>query len=435
MMRLLLPILFLFSQLFYVQFVYAQTTVVEQQICQQINKQKSAQLALLEKLVNINSGTDNIAGVRNVGAIVQRELNRLGFKTRWAAEPAEMHRAPTLIAERHGKQGKPILLIGHLDTVFSANSPFQRFTLRKKIAKGPGVIDDKGGLVVILSALKALQAVHALDNTSITIVLTGDEEDSGKPTTISRQPLRDAARGCAVALDFEPSISLNTGTIARRGIMNWTITAQGNESHSATIFQKDVGDGAIFELARILTTMRLQLKDQQYLAFNPGMIIGGTQVDFDAKTAHGSVFGKQNVVAKAALAKGDLRFIDAKQAELASAVISQIVAQHLPGTRATVQFEPAIPAMPPTDNNRQLLRQYSAVSEDLGYGAVKALPPGLRGAGDVSHVASIVPANLAGLGPVGYGTHSVIESIELNSLPIQTKKAALLIYRLTQEKT
>ncbi|HEX4045700.1 MAG TPA: M20/M25/M40 family metallo-hydrolase [Gammaproteobacteria bacterium] len=417
--------------LFFTLPLQAQTlSPIEQNIRLTIEQQQPAQLALLKKLVNINSGTNNIAGVKRVGDIMRTELKQLGFKTQWVYPPAGMKRAPTLIAKREGTQGKRLLLIGHLDTVYAPQSPFKQFELKDNgIAKGPGVIDDKGGLVIILFALKALHAVHALDNTTITVVLTGDEEDSGKPTTISRKPLREAANNMDIALDFEPAMTLQTVSIARRGITNWTITSQGNEAHSATIFHNTVGDGAIFELSRILTAMHKQLKGEKYLVFNPGLIVGGTQARSDRQAGQGSAFGKQNVVAKTAIAEGDLRFIDPQQEQAAQTKMINIVAQSLPGTHSTIQFEPGIPAMPPTDTNLKLAAAYSAVSVDLGYGAIKTDEPGSRGAGDISHVAGIVPANLVGLGATGSGMHSIAERIELRSLPVQTKKTAIFIYR------
>lgn len=407
-------------------------TTQEKRIQEYVIKQKQSQVALLKKLVNINSGTSNPQGVHKVGEIVRAEFNRLGFKTRWVALPANMHHAGTLIAERKGNKGKKILLIGHLDTVFPADGKFQRFVAEKNVAKGPGALDDKGGVVVILYALKALHAQHGLDGASITVVLTGDEEDSGKPTSISRKPLLDAAKNSDIALDFEGSISLTTSTIARRGITNWRIETEGKEAHSATIFQKDVGDGAIFEMARILNRIREEVLLVNGTTFNPGVITGGTKVTFDKKKSKGNAFGKQNVVAKQAVADGDFRFLTIAQQQSLKEKMTAIVSQHLPGTKAAITFEDAIPAMAPTTENLDLLKEYSAVSDDLGYGPVKPLPPEMRGAGDISHVAAIVRANLAGLGPTGFGAHSAAETVELDSLPIQTSRTAILLYRLTR---
>lgn len=405
---------------------------VENQIREMVIKQEEAQLTLLEKLVNINSGTMNPQGVQQVGELLRPYFEQLGFKTYWKEEPSSMKRAGTLIAKREGKQGKRLLLISHLDTVFSKNSTFQRFTLGKNTAKGPGVLDDKGGIVIILYALKALHAVHALDQATIIVALIGDEEDSGKPTIISRQPLREVAKECDVALDFEPAMTLNTATIARRGVSQWTITVKGNESHSATIFQKNVGAGAIFELSRILNSMRIQFQYEPNLSFNAGLIMGGTKLEFDKATAQGTVFGKENVIPKQAVAKGDFRFLTSVQKQSFETRLAKIVSHALPGTKSTLEFQAGIPAMPPTVKNMALLKSYSNASKDLGLGVIKPLSPGLRGAGDISHIADLVPANLAGLGPVGMGTHSNIESLELKSLPIQTERAAILIYRLTR---
>lgn len=406
---------------------------IEQQIRQFVSAHQQEQLSLLEKLVNINSGTSNIPGVRKVGSILASEFETLGFKLRWEEEPPSMQRAGTLIAEHPGKKGRRLLLIGHLDTVFPINSPFQQFKREANFAMGPGVVDDKGGDIVILYALKALQANNLLNDANVTVVLTGDEEDSGKPTSISRKPLKEVAKHCDIALDFEGAVTMDTATIARRGITNWVMTSQGTESHSSQIFQQGVSYGAIYELVRILDTMREQLAGEKYLSFNPGFILGGTSVDYDNKDSRGEGFGKGNVIAKAAVANGDLRFISEQQKEAAQQKIAAIINSHLTGTNAVIRFQDGIPAMSPTESNLKLLEKYSQASSQLGYGAIKPLDPVLRGAGDISFIASEVEASLAGLGPAGSGIHSEKETLDIASLGIQTERAALLIYQLTQE--
>lgn len=406
-------------------------STIEQQITKYITQKKDKQLFLLEKLVNINSGTANISGVNQVGKILQSQFDQLGFKTRLVEEPANMHRAATLIAERKGTTGKRLLLIGHLDTVFPKDSMFQKFERHKNTVTGPGVIDDKGGDIVILYALKALHSVHGLENTTITIVLTGDEEDSGKPTSISRKPLFDAARMSDVALDFEWAITPDTATVARRGITNWVLEVCGKEAHSSEIFQKSAGYGAIFEITRILNAMRTQLSEEKNLSFSPGLIFGGISISYDKANSQGTVFGKGNVIPGEAIARGDLRFLTQDQKRNAEKQILTIVKKHLSGTTASIKFQDGIPAMPPTSSNLELLEKYSRVSSDLGYGPIKSLDPGIRGAGDISHIASIVSANLAGLGALGTGAHSAKETLNIDSLPIQTQRAAILIYRLT----
>lgn len=275
---------------------------------------------------------------------------------------------------------------------------------------------------------------RALDNATITIVLTGDEEDSGKPTSISRKPLFAAAQNNDIALDFEWAITSDTATIARRGITNWVLEAQGNEAHSSEIFQKSAGYGAIFEVTRILNTMLTQLSGEKYLSFSPGLIFGGTTIDYDKNNSQGTAFGKGNVTARAAMTKGDLRFLTTDQKLDAEKRILAIVKKHLPGTTAAISFQDGIPAMPSSSNNLELLEKYSRASNDLGYGSIKPLDPGIRGAADISHIASTVSANLAGLGALGTGAHSTKETLNIDSLPIQTQRAALLIYRLTHQE-
>jgi len=428
-------IILLFSIFAYPLAKAGMLSTTEQQISHYIVKAQTEQLSLLEKLVNINSGTSHLEGVRQVGEMLKPQFEQLGFNVQWIEEPTHMHRAGTLLAQRHGSKGKKLLLIAHLDTVFPSDSPFQRFKkLNNNTATGPGIIDDKGGDVVILYALKALQATHALDDTNIIVALMGDEEDSGKPVVISRKPLMEAAKLSDIALDFEWAITQDTATIARRGITKWTLATQGKEGHSSEIFQKSLGDGAIFELCRILNTWRTQLSNEKYLSFNPGIVLGGTSVTYDKNLSQGTSCGKENVIAKTAIATGDLRFLTQTQETSAKKTMTEICAQHLPGTNATITFQAAIPSMPPTNNNLKLLQKYSAVSTDLGYGPIKPLDPEVRGAGDISHIATIVSANLAGLGPVGTGAHSTKETLIIDSLPIQTQRAALLIYRLVNEK-
>jgi len=404
----------------------------EQQIKQYLQAHQQNQIQFLKKLVEVNSGTANLQGVRQVGEMLKPVFEELGFKAHWIEEPPSLHRAGTLIAENKVQQGRKLILIAHLDTVFPVESWFQHYKQQGDQASGPGVIDDKGGIAVILYALKALQAAHELNYANITVVLTGDEEDSGKPTAISRKPLQDAARQAGVALDFEWSLAADTATIARRGIVNWQLETQGQQGHSSEIFQNSVGAGANYELVRILNDFRTQMSEEQYLSINPGLILGGTELSNDQVKGQGQAFGKGNVIASKALARGDLRFLSSEQKTQAEKQMQNILDQHLPRTQATIHFEEGIPAMPLSKANLHLLEIYSQVSQDLGYGKVKALDPGKRGAGDISHIANQVPAKLAGLGPVGTGAHSEQESLDLNSLTMQTQRAALLIYRLSR---
>ena len=156
-------------------------SATERRIAQSVDAGREASVAFLERVVNINSGTMNLAGVRETGDAFRAELDGLGFKTRWV-EGAAFGRAGHLVGERPatGAPGVRVLLIGHLDTVFEKDSPFQRFErMDGNRARGPGATDMKGGNVVMLLALRALRDAGVLDRIDVRVYLGGDEEDSG----------------------------------------------------------------------------------------------------------------------------------------------------------------------------------------------------------------------------------------------------------------
>lgn len=404
----------------------------EKNIIDYIDTHQAQALLLLEKIVNMNSGTDNVQGVYEVGALVQKEFEALGFKSEWKKPPADMQRAGTLLLTRQGSKGKRLLLIAHLDTVFAQNSPFQKFTRKGNTATGPGIIDDKAGIVSILYALKALNAQGLLEDTTITVALVGDEESSGKPASISRAPLIAAAQQMDVALDFEPAAALQEATTSRRGTSSWEIKTTGIPAHSSKVFQAGTGFGAILELARVLNYASTHLGDEPYATFNPGLIIGGTHAQINKAQSTAAGDGKDNVIAQTAIARGDIRFLTIEEKAMIKKTLVDATELSLPGTTSSISFVDGMPPMPPTQNNIDLLALYSQVSVDLGYGEVKATDPKYRGAADINYIADIVPANLGGLGPTGCCTHTVDEILDLETLNINTQRAAILIHRLTQ---
>ncbi len=293
----------------------------------------------------------------------------------------------------------------------------------------------KGGNVVALFALKALHAAGALRGTNVTVAFTGDEEDTGDPLSVSRHHLIEAARGCDLALGFEGGVGgFNTATVARRGFTGWTLTVTGRRGHSSVIFGDEYGAGAIYESARILNAFYSEIRGERYLTFGPGIVLGGTQVTYDAEQAGGTAFGKTNVIPQAVTVAGDLRTLTVEQRERAKDRMRAIVARGLPGTAAEISFRDSYPPMAPTPGNYALLEALDRVSRDLGYGPIEAVDPGRRGAADVSFVAPLVDA-LDGLGVVGSGGHSLNETVDLRSLAVVTKRAALLIYRLTRAES
>lgn len=388
-------------------------------------------VALLEELVNLNSGTFNVAGVRKVGEVMERELLALGFATRWVSMDA-VGRAPHLVAERRGRKGQRLLLIGHMDTVFEPFSPFKSFIRNGDRATGPGVHDMKGGLVVMIEALKALHAQRALDDRSITVFLTSDEELPGEPATVSRGEFIAAAQRADATLCFESGMSIDGRdyiSTARRGATDWQLQVEGIAAHSSGVFREDIGDGAIFELARILSRFHDELREPN-LTFHPGLVVGGGAAKLDANGT-ASATGRVNIVAADARAIGDIRALTPEQLERVKQKMRAIVAQSLPKTSAKIEFSDFMPPMAPTPRNRVLQTQYSAQSEAAGLGVVLELDPMLRGAGDSAFVSPYV-ATVTGLGSFGSGSHTVSETIELPSLQKQAKRAALIMRALTR---
>ena len=400
----------------------------EKEIIRNVANNYSASVELLAKSVNINSGTFNKDGVKSNGTLLDPEFKQLGFETRWIDMPEAMQRAGHLFAERKGKQGKRILLIGHLDTVFEPGSSFDTWKYYDSIATGPGANDMKGGNIILLFALKALYQAKALDNAQIIVALHGDEEYAGDPESISRRDIVEAAKRSDLALAFEGATGFSYATVARRGASGWTLKTTGKRSHSSGIFTDNAGSGAIYEAARILNTFHDQLREP-YLTYNPGLITGGSTATLDKGDATAS--GKTNIVAETAIVQGDLRFISEEQKIRTREKMKAIVANHLPGTSAEITFDDGIPSMPPTPGNYEILEKLNQVSKDMGLGEVKAWDPGQRGAGDIAYVAPYV-SGLDGLGAMGKGSHSLKETINLKTFQDLTARAAILIYRLTR---
>jgi len=404
----------------------------ERKIVEKVKSLDEASISFLEEVVNINSGSLNKKGVKKVGTVFNQAFKEIGFQTRWIDMPEEMNRAGHLFASIDGNRGKKLLLIGHLDTVFEENSPFQSFErLNDSMAYGPGANDMKGGDVVVLFALKALADLNLLKDSSITVAFTGDEESTGKPLSISRKDLIDAGKAADIALGFENATGFDNATIARRGASGWQVEVQGKRAHSSGIFNERVGAGAIFEMSRILNAFYEEVRGEEYLTFNPGTLLGGTFVEYDKQTSSGEVFGKTNVVAQKAIVNGGLRFISEEQKENARAKMREIVSQNLPQTTAEIHFTDSYPAMGPTEGNEALLEQLSEVSQDLGFGPVSGYDPGRRGAADISFVANDVDG-LDGLGTMGNGAHTPQETVNLKTMNALIQRTAVLIYRLTR---
>ena len=403
----------------------------EQKLIDLIDKNYKETLALLEEVVNINSGSLNKEGVREVGRVFEREFQKIGFQTEWVEVPAEVNRAGHFVATRKGTKGKKIFVIGHLDTVFEKDMPFTPFTyLNDSTATGQGANDMKGGDVLVFASLKALHELGLLEDRTITVYFNGDEESTGDEK-LSRKDFIERAKEHDVALGYETAQGFSTVTVARRGASGWRLKTTGRQSHSSGVFGQNAGYGAIYEASRILNEFRESLAGEKYLTFNPGQFIGGSDISYDEITGKGEALGKTNIVAREAMVTGDLRFLGEAQKEATRAKMREIVAKNLPRTQAEITFYDYIPSMEPTEGNYKLAEFLDQVSQDMGFGPVKPGDPGSRGAGDISFVAQYLDC-LDGLGASGSGAHAPGETINMKQFPDLIKRNTIFLYRLTR---
>lgn len=402
-----------------------------------VDAEQARTLKLLETMVNQNSGSRNLEGVRKVRDIVVPEFTALGFTSRWI--PMEQTgRAGHLVLTHKGRKGaKKLLLIGHLDTVFEPDSPFQTYSLKGDKATGPGVGDDKGGIAVIVAAVRAMQAAGTLKGANIEVFLTGDEEEAGSPTDVARADLVAAAKTADVALDFEGLSRENgrdMGSIARRSSQSWTLTVEAKSGHSSGVWGANAGDGAIYAAAKIVNAFREELPEP-YLTLNVGLIAGGAEAEVAEDNAHVSAQGKTNIIARKVVARGDLRTLSPAQNAAAMRKMEWIVARSYPGvTSARIEFSEGYPPMAPTEGNKALLAKLNTVNATLGLPEMLPLDPMKRGAGDISFVAEYIDG-LVGLGPHSTGDHAPGETVDVPSIWTQAKRAALLMTRLAAEKS
>jgi glutamate carboxypeptidase len=410
----------------------AQSSPAERRMAAFVEADRSYGEALLERLVNQNSGSLNLAGVRAVGDMLRPEFEALGFDVRWI-DGAIFGRAGHLVATHRGSgRGQRVLMIGHLDTVFEPASPFQRFAREGNRATGPGIGDDKGGIIVILAALRAMREAGTLARADIMVFLTGDEERVGRPLEAARAELIAAGQWADAALEYENLLrdgAADFGTIARRSSANWTLVTTGRTGHSSTIFRPEMGYGAVYEMARILDAFRRELPEAN-LTFNVGVMAGGTPAALDSAEETATATGKTNIIPETAVARGDLRTLTVEQDQRIRAAMQVIVDANLPGTDATIRFDDGYPPMAPSEGNRVLLSALNRVNRDMGLPEMAEVDPARRGAADSGFVAPHVDT-LGGLGVAGGGAHAEGEWIDLNSIPLQALRSAVLISRLT----
>ncbi|HEU4384186.1 MAG TPA: M20 family metallopeptidase [Anaeromyxobacteraceae bacterium] len=359
--------------------------------------QRPAMVALLSRLVRQNSFTRNREGVNAVASALEAELRRLGLECQRLTGGAF---GDHLFFEGRAA-GAPAFLLGHLDTVFPPGE-FEGFESDGARARGPGVLDMKGGLVVGLFALEALSRAGLLERVPLRGLFVADEE-MGSP---SSQPLtRERAQGSACALGLESGRPGDLIVTRRKGIASLDVSARGVSAHAGSDHQK--GRNAVWALARFVDRAQALTDDQRGITVSVGRIEGGTT---------------RNTVPDRARCEVDLRFLAERDGAEAVGQLRRAAAEAaLAGTSLEVAVTNTRPPLERTDASAALAAEYGAIQRQCGLGSGEA--PLSGGGSDASVAGSAGVPSIDGLGPRGAAFHTRDEHIELDSL---VPKAAAL---------
>jgi glutamate carboxypeptidase len=365
-------------------------------------------LALTEALVVINSHSRNVAGVNRVGEELRRVLAPLSLEVSvWPGEGTGDHLAFRTDAARSQPS---VLLIGHHDTVFPPGV-FEGFSVDGDIARGPGVLDMKGGLALISVVLFALHDVGLLSRLPIGFVSVGDEE-IGSPS--SRAPLQALAGSARAALVFEAGRSGDAIITSRRGSGHAIVRARGRAAHAGNALRE--GRNAIWALSRLIDRAQALTDHGRGISFSVGLVRGGTA---------------RNTVAEEAQCEADLRFADPEGERALSEALASIarsVEAELEGTRIEVEVSITRKPWTRSEASAALCARYLACQHQSGLSGSEA--PRAGGGSDANTVAAVGLAAIDGLGPRGTGFHTSDENIEISSLIL--KAEALLRFLLRE---
>ncbi len=397
----------------------------EQEMVSWLDEREEEMLGLLERIINMNSGSLNSDGVDAVTAIFDEELRGLGFSTsRLPGELIEMPSCPGsdysvdltdhLLARRPGN-GSRLLLMGHIDTVFPPDSPFQTFRREGDTIFGPGVADMKGGLVVMLYALKALAAADALDEAAFTVLLNSDEEMG---SLSSRKYIEEEALDHDWGLVYESS-GIDTMTRQRKGIGQARLVVNGRAAHAGGAHEQ--GLSAIKELAYKIVQIENMTDYESGVTVNVGVVNGGEA---------------RNTISPCAEALMDLRYPQPEQGVAAverwQEIFNRVYSYAVDGGEITTESYINLHRPPkiPTPESDWLLERTIAIGRLLGQD-IGITDSGGGTDGSLSQAVGL--PTLDSLGIAGTGAHSNREEARASSLAERAALSAVLIRRLARE--
>jgi glutamate carboxypeptidase len=398
-------------------------SAAEERMVAWIGERQEAMLAELKQYVEINTGSGNISGINRFREILAAELKKLGFETReYATEPmavlscddSNVRFADHLLATRKGSRPNRVLLNGHMDTVFPPNDEFQTLAVESDgTLRGPGVLDMKGGIVVMLAALRALHAEGRLDDANITVFFNSDEEVG----SLSSRPLvEELAKGHDVGLVFEGT-QKNRMIRARKGLGQVRLRVTGRESHAGAAHQEGVS--ANLALAHKIVAIESLTDYDRKITVNVGVMKGGE---------------KRNTVPGCAEALVDLRYPTAEEGDYLKTSIEAIAARKETGNPAypdlpRIELWSALhrPVKPPHAVVDELIAEVMGLSRLIGEPVEGSLFSGGGTDGSIAQAAGLPTLDTLGLD--GSGGHSSREKSSLQSLVARAKLAAVMIGR------
>jgi len=369
-----------------------------------LDSRQGDMLALLERVVNIDSGTLDKAGVDRVGALLAERLAGLGFTLEVIRQ---QEYGDHLLGRKAGTGKWRILFVGHMDTVFAAGTAAQRpFRIEAGRAYGPGVLDMKGGIVCLLFALEALKATKhpAYDAAAMSVVFNSDEEYLS-PT--SRPVIEEEARRSQTVCVFEPARPGGEYVISRKGTGKYQLTVTGRAAHAGA--QPERGRSAVGEMAHKIVALHALTDFSTGTTVNVGVVRGGE---------------RSNVVAEKAYAEIDIRVPNLEEyARLDQRIKAIGSSGTVPDTTAVLNGGLVFPPMIQTPGAKVLFEALRGAGQVVGV-EVKGIHTG--GGSDANYASQFAPT-LDGMGPQGSETHSDREFIEVPTLPERSKMTALFL--------
>ena len=379
----------------------------ETQITNWLATQRQAMIELLRDVVNIDSGSYDKAGVDAVGARFERHFAEHGI-TNWREGHGTFGDAIHAQVAKPGSNEKPVLLMGHRDTVFGKGEAERRpFTIKDKRAYGPGVADMKAGLVMNVFVATAFQKFGGSPH-PIKVLITSDEEIASPS---SRPVIEREGRAARAVYNSEPGRPSGNIVTSRKGGIFMHLGITGKAAHSGANFA--AGVSAIGELAHKIVQIHALTDLTKQITLNVGLVAGGQSVNTTAPYAEGQI---------------DLRYVEPKDRDAVMSAIERIVETAcVPGTSSVLTIKGEFVPVVQSEGSKTLFEGYQGAARAVGLTTLAGEFSG--GCADSGFTAAVGTPTICGVGPVGGLAHTAEEYLELDSIVPRAQALALAILR------